>query len=248
MTLSFRDLRLDLACALRWADKLGLNEGVSNHFSVAVPDQGDPIGTHKFLVNPCGWHWSEITASSLVLCDKNGDILEGKNKVERSAFYIHSQIHIAAPHAKVIMHTHMPHATALSMRQNNQLEMCGQAALMFDERIAYDNDYMGLAFDEAEGNRMAKKLGNRNIMIMANHGVTVAGPTVAETFTDLYYLERASMFQVLATSAGEKLRIIPDTIRKLTQKQYSEDRPQMAMRYFSALKRILERETPGYAS
>ncbi len=248
VTLSHKDLRIDLACSLRWADKLGLNEGVSNHFSVAVPNEKGTVLGNRFLVNPCGWHWSEITASSLVLCDENGNVLEGNNEVERSAFIIHSQIHLAAPHAKVIMHTHMPYATSLSMLENTRLEMCGQSALMFDQRIAYDDTYLGLAFDQAEGSRMASKLGNHSIMFMANHGVTVTGQNTAEAFTDLYYLERASMFQVIANSTGKTLRTIPKEIQKNTREQFSEDRPKMAVRYFSALKRMLDEMDPGYRS
>ena len=85
------------------------------------------------MINPIGWHWSEITASSLVLCDVDGKVLEGDNEVEETAFYIHSRVHLACPSATVAMHTHMPHATALTLLEGGRLEMCEQNALMFDE-------------------------------------------------------------------------------------------------------------------
>ena len=109
------ELRDDLACALRWAARMGLHEGVDNHFSVAVPDADGVVKGDRFLINPCGWHWSEITASSLVLCDAEGQVLEGENEVEATAFFIHGRIHLNVPQANVVLHTHMPYATALTL-------------------------------------------------------------------------------------------------------------------------------------
>ena len=98
--------RVDLAAALRWAVRLGLSEGVDNHFSMAVPDEDGVVRGNRFLINPYGWHWSEITASSLVLADSEGNVLEGENTVEDTAFFIHSRIQgaqcdgrAAQPHA-----------------------------------------------------------------------------------------------------------------------------------------------------
>ena len=138
---NLREARVDLACSLRWAARMGMNEGVDNHFSMAVPDDDGVMKGNRFLINPYGWHWSEITASSLVLCDDKGTVLEGENTVEDTAFYIHSRVHLAAPHATVVLHTHMPYATSLTLLEDGRLEMCEQNALMFDERIAYDDDY-----------------------------------------------------------------------------------------------------------
>ena len=142
--MSIDDLRSDLACALRWAARLDLHEGVDNHFSVAVPDDDGVVRGDRFLINPYGWHWSEITASSLVLCDAAGNVLEGDNEVETTAFCIHAPIHRLVPNATVVLHTHMPYATSLTLIDGGRLEMCEQNALAFHERIAYDEDYNGL--------------------------------------------------------------------------------------------------------
>ena len=240
--------RVDLAVALRWAARLGLSEGVDNHFSMAVPGEDGQIRGDRFLINPYGWHWSEITASSLVLADAQGNVLEGDNAVEDTAFFIHSRIHVNVPSATVVLHNHMPYTTALTLLENGRLEMCEQNALQFDGRIAYDDEYSGLALDRGEGDRLARVMGEANILFMANHGVTVVGESVARAFTDLYYLERASMFQVLARSTGGKLRTISESVLAATRKQMAPELPLIADRHFKALRRILDREEPEYRS
>jgi len=240
--------RVDLAVALRWAARLGMSEGVDNHFSMAVPDEDGRVRGDRFLINPYGWHWSEITASSLVLADAEGNVLEGKNTVEETAFFIHSRIHVNVPSATVVLHNHMPYATALTLLENGRLEMCEQNALQFDGRIVYDDDYTGLALDREEGDRLAGMMDNANVLFMASHGVTVVGESVARAFTDLYYLERASMFQVLARSTGGKLRTISESVLAATRKQMNPELPLIADRHFKALRRILDREEPEYRS
>ena len=240
--------RVDLAAALRWAVRLGLSEGVDNHFSMAVPGPNGKVEGDRFLINPYGWHWSEITASSLVLADDKGNVLEGSNDIEDSAFFIHSRIHVQVPSARVVLHNHMPYTTALTLLQDGRLEMCEQNALQFDGRIAYDDEYNGLALDSNEGDRIAGKMGESSILFMACNGVIVTGESVARAFTDLYYLERASMFQVLARSTGGNLRQISDSVREATRGQMNKELPLIGERHFSALRRILDREEPGYRS
>lgn len=240
------ELRTDLAAALRWAARLGFNEGVDNHFSIAVEQNNST--DQQFLINPYGWHWSEITASSLVLCNSRGEVVEGDNTVEDTAFYIHSGIHTNVPNATVVLHTHQPYVTALSLLKENELKMCEQNALSFHNRIAYDNAYNGLALDNAEGNRLASLMQGKSILMMAGHGVTVTGPTMREAFNDLYYLERAAMFQVLARSTGQPLIDIPaDVIEKTSEQQITESKI-VADRHFTALKRMLENQEPEYLS
>ena len=240
--------RVDLAAALRWAARLGLSEGVDNHFSMAVPGPDGEIQGDRFLINPYGWHWSEITASSLVLEDEKGNVLEGSNAIEDSAFFIHSRVHIEVPNARVVLHNHMPYTTALTLLEDGRLEMCEQNALQFDGRIAYDDDYKGLALDSNEGDRIASKMGKASILLMACHGVIVTGESVARAFADLYYLERASMFQVLARSTGGNLRQISDSVREATRGQMDKELPLIGERHFNALRRILDREEPDYRS
>ena len=244
--MDIAQMRIDLAASLRWAARLGLNEGVDNHFSMAVADEDGNVRGDRFLINPVGWHWSEITASSLVLCDADGTVLEGENEVEDTAFYIHSRVHLGCPSATVAMHTHQPHATALTLLEGGRLEMCEQNALMFDERIAYDDEYEGLALDAGEGDRLASKMGNRSLLLMASHGVLAVGPSVAECFNDLYYLERAAQFQVLARATGGNLRTISQEVRDRVRQQMGAERVSVAQRHFTALRRMLDREEPEY--
>lgn len=246
MNHSLEQQRVDLACALRWAARLGLQEGVCNHFSLAVSDDRGVVRGDRFLINPLGWHWSEITASSLVLCDAQGQVLEGDNTVEATAFFIHSRVHLKAPQAVAVLHTHMPHATALTLRVDGRLLMCEQNALMFKDRIAYDDGYNGLALDETEGDRMAARLGNASALFLASHGIIVTGRTVGEAFTDLYYLERAAQAQVLAQAGGHRLRTIDETVQEHTAQQYRQELPALAERFFAAHRRILDREEPAY--
>ncbi len=240
MDAEIRQMRIDLAAAFRWAARLDLHEGICNHFSLALP--GAP---ERFLINPWGWHWSEITASSLVLCDRDGKVLEGAGEVEPTAMFIHARVHQRVPQARCVLHTHMPHALALCMIDGGRLAMAEQNALRFHDRIAYDDDYNGLALSNDEGDRIAQALGNRSIAFLASHGVVVVGPTVAEAFDDLYYLERACKAQVLARSTGGALRRIEPAIVAKTAQQIAGEKAQ-CHRHFAALKRILDREEPDY--
>lgn len=246
MRTDLEQYRVDLACALRWAVRLGLHEGVDNHFSLAVPDEDGVMRGNRFLINPYGWHWSEVTASSLVLCDDRGTVLEGDNMVEDTAFHIHSRIHIGAPHAVCVLHTHMPYATSITLLEGGRLEMAEQNALLFDGRIAYDDQYEGLALSSDEGDRLVQTLGTNTILFMASHGIVVAGPTVADAFNDLYYLERAAMFQVLARAQGGPLRTVSAQVRALARQQFAGEAPKLADRHFTALRRVLDRLEPEY--
>ena len=243
---SLQQQRIDLACALRWAARLGLHEGVCNHFSLAVVDEDGIARGERFLINPYGWHWSEITASSLVLCDAQGNVLEGENTVEPTAFFIHSRVHLKAPQATCVMHTHMPYATALTLRRDGRLAMCEQNALMFYGRLAYDDDYGGLALDGSEGDRIAASLGNASALMLASHGIIVTGRNVAEAFADLYYLERAAQAQILAVTGGHELRAIPEEVQRQTAQQHMQEYEGLTQRLFGAYRRILDKEEPDY--
>lgn len=232
--------RADLACALRWAAKLGLNEGTCNHFSLQVADD-------RFLVNPWGPHWAEMTASDLLLIDGTGKVLEGDWPLEDTALHIHTRIHLRHPHATAVFHTHMPYATALCAIENGRLAPCVQSALRFYGRIAYDDDYNGLACDAAEGDRMAAKMDGKPVLFLANHGVIVTAATVAEAFDDLYYLERAAQAQVLAMSTGKPLKLVPGQLAERTAREMAAGKTAYAQTHFKALARMLARESPDYA-
>lgn len=236
-----RAARVDLAAAFRLAVRLDLHEGVCNHFTLMLP------GGDKFLLNRYGLHWSEVSASNLLALDASGRILEGEGEFEKTAFYIHSRIHLANPRAACVLHTHMPHATALTLLENGRLEMVEQNALRFHDDIAYDDTYNGLVLDSAEGDRIAGVLGEKRVLFLANHGVIVVGPSVAEAFDSLYYLERACRLQVLARSMNGKLRAVRPEVVIQTYRAILADTPAYASAHFTALKRILDREEGDYS-
>jgi ribulose-5-phosphate 4-epimerase/fuculose-1-phosphate aldolase len=141
----------------------------------------------------------------------------------------------------------MPHATALTLLEDARLEMIEQNALRFHDDIAYDDTYNGLVVDQAEGDRLASVLGAKRVLFLANHGVIVVGPTVAEAFDSLYYLERACRLQVLARMMGGKRRPVRPEVVERTYRLLRQDAPQYAGAHFSALKRLLDHEEPAYS-
>ena len=232
--------RLDLTAALRCAARHGLNEGVCNHFSMVVPGRDE-----LFLVNPMGLHWSEITPDDLVMADFDGRVVEGKHPVENSAFFIHGRIHQGNRCAAVVLHTHMPYATALTSIRDAHIEMCTQNAFRYWNRIAYDEHYSGVAQSAAEGDRMCQALGTKDILLLRNHGVIVSGPTVARAYDDLYYLERTAMVQVLAMQSGRPLHNIDEALAEHTYRQIAAD-TELTELHFESLKRLLDRDEPGW--
>jgi len=237
-----RQARVDLAAAFRLAARFGLNEGICNHFSLRVPGSED-----HFLINAYGLHWSEITASNLMVVDDAGNKIDGEGEVELTAITLHTGIHKVHPGATCVLHTHMPYATAIACLEEGRLEPLSLSGLRFWHSVGYDDDFAGAATKQSEGERTAAKLGNKSILFMANHGVMVTGPTVARAFDDLYYLERACQVQVLAMSTGRPLRIVPETIANDSRRQL-DMLEMLANNHFSALKRILDREAPDYVS
>jgi len=239
--------RIDLAACYRLAAHFGLNEGIDNHLTLMVPGHSD-----RFLLVPFGLHWSEVKAGDFMVIDFDGEILSGRGPVEDTALFIHLPVHRIAPRARCVLHTHMPYATALTMLENPRLEMAVQSALVFHGDIAYDADYNGLAFGAAEGERLARALGDKSVLMMANHGVLAVGESAAQAFERLYFLERACQAQVLALSTGRPLRAIPEPVVRATAAQFAagsmvggRDRAEL---HFDALKRMLDRTQADYAT
>jgi ribulose-5-phosphate 4-epimerase/fuculose-1-phosphate aldolase len=239
--------RVDLAACYRLADRFGLNEGIDNHLTLLVPGHAE-----RFFLAPFGMHWSEVKASDFLVVDFKGRVLSGEGAVEDTALYIHQPVHRLSPQGRCVLHTHMPFATALCMLENPQLEMAVQTALGFYNDVAYDQTYNGLAFDESEGERLARALGDKSVLMMANHGVLVVGKTIPQAFERLYFLERAAQAQVLALSTGRPLQLIPEPVIKRTVAQFAaggsvggRDRAEL---HFDALKRVLDRSHSDYAS
>ena len=236
--------RENLAAAYRIANKFGFNEGIDNHFTLAVPERND-----QFLLIPYGLHWSEVTASALMIVDGTGEKVEGEGFVEPSAFHIHSAIPRARGDAACVMHCHPPYPLALCMIEGGRLEYADQNACRFFGKIAYDDDYGGGALDDSEGGRIAHALKDKDILFMANHGITVAGTSVAHAWEQLYFLNRACHAQILAMSTGRPLKKIPQAMVKAVAQQIESEGSGSAANYhrhFGALKRLLESEQPNY--
>jgi ribulose-5-phosphate 4-epimerase/fuculose-1-phosphate aldolase len=240
-TPEIREARADLAATLRMAAHHGLEEGICNHFSAVVPGHPD-----LFLVNRLGWAFKEATASSLLICDYEGNVISGDGEPEATAFFIHARLHKMMPRVGAAFHTHMPYATALSMVEGHPFIYAGQTSLKFYGRVAVDEDYNGLALDNTEGDRIASVIGDADILFMRNHGVMVCAPNIAEAWDDLYYLERAAEVQVKAMSTGRKLVPVAEHIAIAAAKQMREGDPDSARMHLESLRRVLDREAPEY--
>jgi len=240
-------IRRELAAAFRWAARLGLNESIANHFSAAVNEEGG-----RFLINPRGMHFAQVSASDLVVVDA-ADATDSSRRgidpgVDPTAWILHGHLHAAVPRARCVLHTHMPYATALACLRDFRFLMLDQNACRFHDRIAYDRDYRGMALDPEEGARVASLLGDdKDVLFLGNHGVIVVGASVAEAFDDLYYLERAAQLQVLAMSTGRELDLIDDSLAATVCRQWREY-PEFSRLHLRSLMSILDEEESDYAA
>ncbi len=236
--------RVDLAAAFRWTARLNMHEGVANHFSFAINDDGT-----RFLMNPNQMHFSRIKASDMILVDANDpDTLNGPNAPDPTAWGLHGGIHRHCPHARCAMHVHSIHATVLATLRDSRLPPIDQNCATFFNRYVIDDHYGGLAFEE-EGKRCAALLDDpkQKVMIMGNHGIMIIGATVAETFNRLYYFERAAETYIRALQTGQPLRVLSDEIAEKTAQEL-EDYPEQDERHLAELKAILDEEGSTYAN
>ena len=239
-----REAKIHLAAAHRLAVLDELEEGIDNHFTVTVPGTTD-----RFLILPFGLHWSEAKASDMIVFDESGRTLEGEGVVELSAQCIHAPIHRITG-AGVVLHTHQTWALALNMLKENRLLPASQTAAFFHGHVAYDDTYTGTADFVEEGERLARLIGDKQVLFMKNHGVLVVGDDMPQAYRRLYKLERVCRAQVLAMGAGKPLEVLADDVVAQVQSPPRDDRHSRAERerlYFEAMMRVLDRENPGYA-
>ena len=237
------EARVHLAAAHRLAVLHELEEGIDNHFTMTVPGREG-----QYFILPFGLHWSEARASDLIVFDAAGRVLEGEGTLELSAQCIHAPIHRITG-ARVVLHTHQTWATALNMLADNRLLPASQTAAFFHGQIAYDDDYTGVAATLAEGERLAALMDRKPIVFMKNHGVLVAGDTVAQAYRRLYRIERVCRNQILALSSGRPLQVLSDEVAARVQTPNPDDRHPRGERerlFFEAMMRLLDRELPGY--
>jgi ribulose-5-phosphate 4-epimerase/fuculose-1-phosphate aldolase len=231
--------RVDLAALYRLVALYGWDDMIYTHISARIP------GTdHHFLINPYGMFFGEMTASSLVKIDLEGQILqETPYFINPAGFTIHSAIHAARDDAHFVMHLHSDQGVAVSAQKDGLLPL-SQHALIVLPRLAY-HDYEGIALNLDERERLVADLGDRTLMLLRNHGTLAVGDSAANCWVGMYYLERACTMQVKALSGGaEGVLVAPEASQ-------AEVRSQVARGIGGALAwpgclRKLDRELPGY--
>ena len=234
-------LRQDLAAAFRLCHRFGWSESVGNHFSAAVSKDG-----RKFLLNRRWQHFATIRASDLLLLDADDPaVMEGPNAPDVSAWAVHATLHCALPQARVILHCHSPHATALACLKDPTLLPIDNNTARFFGRVAYDLQFGGISDTGAEGDHLARAMGDRSVLVMGNHGVSVTGETVADAFEDLYFFERAAQTLILALSTGKPLAVLSDDVAETTARGWLAYRG-MGQRHFDYLKSVLDAEDSSW--
>jgi ribulose-5-phosphate 4-epimerase/fuculose-1-phosphate aldolase len=238
--------RIDLAAAHRLAVMHGFNEGIFNHFTLRVPGTDD-----RYYQIPFGTHWSEVSASTFMEVGYDGTLLAGEGHIEQSCYAIHAPIHRLSERAAAVFHTHMPFASALSRLEDPRILPIGQTEVGTMIHTAYDSTYTGPAFDPAEGERLAGILGDKTVLMMANHGVATVGRTVAEAYDRLYYVERVAQVQLYAMWTNRPLKFLPEAVVAETVAAFKGAAPKYGDKsnaewHFAALKRILDKREPDY--
>jgi ribulose-5-phosphate 4-epimerase/fuculose-1-phosphate aldolase len=231
--------RVDLAALYRLVALYGWDDMIYTHISARLPGPD-----HHFLINPYGLMFDEITASSLVKIDLDGNILqETPYFINPAGFTIHSAVHAARDDAKYVMHLHSDHGVAVAAQKYGLLPL-SQHALIVLPRLAY-HDYEGIALNHDERERLVADIGDKHLMLLRNHGTLSVGETAAECWVGMYYLERACQMQVAALSAGrDGVLTAPEAsqaeVRKQTQRGVGG-----ALAWPGCLRK-LDRQLPGY--
>jgi len=236
-------MRCDLAAAYRLAALYGWTDLVFTHFSARLPGP-----EHHFLINPYGWMFDEITASSLVKVDLQCNKLDDSPfPVNPAGFVIHSAVHEVREDAQCVMHTHTRAGVAVAAQKNGLLPISQQSTVVLAS-LAY-HDYEGIAFRPAEKPRLQADLGDKRHLCLRNHGLLTAAPTIADAFLDMYIFETACQIQIAAQSGGAELIPVDASVIAVNEEA---TRVQTEGRgggfVWPALLRKLDRINPGYRS
>ena len=232
--------RVDLAALYRLAALQGWDDMIFTHISARVPGP-----EHHFLINPYGWFFEEITASSLVKVDLDGNIVQQTSSfINPAGFTIHSAVHAARDDAHFVMHLHTDQGVAVSAQREGLLPLT-QHALIALPRLAY-HDYEGIALNLDERERIVADLGDKSIMLLRNHGTLAVGATAAQAWTGIFFLERACLQQTMALSAGrDAVLFAPEAAQEEVRGQ-TAGMPMIAQLAWPGLLRRLNRQLPGY--
>ena len=206
--------RLDLAACYRLVALYGWDDLVFTHITAKIPG-----AENEFLINPYGMMFAEITASSLVKIDLAGNKLDAENPypINPAGFTIHSAIHAARHDAACVLHLHTPNGVAVSAQKSGVLPISQQSIFVLAS-LAY-HDYEGVALNEDEKPRLVADLGEKSFLMLRNHGLLTAGPTIADAFQAMYFFETACMIQIRAQAGGGELLQIPQRIIDGAQRQ-----------------------------
>lgn len=242
MTAEEWQARVELAALYRLVALHGWDDMIFTHLSARVPGP-----EHHFLINPYGWFFGEITASSLVKVDLEGKaVVPTPHMVNPAGFTIHSAIHAAREDAMFVLHVHTDAGVAVSTHEEGLMPLT-QHALIVLPSLAY-HDYEGIALNLDERQRIVRDLGDRHAMLLRNHGTLTIGATAGAAFLNLFMLERACAQQVMALSAGRAgVRLAPPAAQDEVRTQVSGPMAAMAAQLaWPGLMRRVQRESPGF--
>jgi len=234
-------VRVDLAACYRCAARYRMTDLIYTHISARVPGPDE-----HFLINAFGLTWDEITASSLVKVNLDGEVIDDPTGlgINRAGYVIHGAVHRARADVACVMHTHTAAGIAVSAQAHGLLPI-SQHAMRFHGRLAY-HDYEGVALDLDEQQRLVSDLGAHRAMILCNHGLLTAGETIAQAFDLMYYLERACNAQVDALAGGSTLRVPPPEVAEKVAGQFANLPYKKKQTEWRALRRALDRSDPSY--
>lgn len=237
--------RVDLAAAYRLASHFGWTDLIYNHITAKIPGKKD-----RFLINPLGLMYDEVTASNLIEIDFDGNIMsDTRHRINRAGFVIHSAIHRARPDAICVVHTHSRAGVAVSCLKEGFRPMT-QAALQFDGRIGY-HDYEGFNVRLDEQERLVKSVGLDHAMVLRNHGLLTVGGSISKAVQRMYYLEQACQTMIDALSTGAPIVDLSDDVRRATTERWYEGTSDASANddiEWQALRRMMDRLHPGYAN
>lgn len=234
-------LRTDLAACYRLVAQFGWSDLIFTHISARLPGP-----EHHFLINPYGLMFDEISASSLVKVNLQGEkLMPSPHDINPAGFTIHSAIHAARPDAACVLHVHSVNGVAVSAQEAGVLPL-SQHSIFVLASLAY-HDYEGVALCEDEKPRLVRDLGNKRFLMLRNHGLLTVGRSVAEAFVAMYFFESSCMMQVRAMSGGTPLRHIGQGIVDGAEAQWEQvTRGAGGGLAWPALLRRLDRTAPGY--
>jgi ribulose-5-phosphate 4-epimerase/fuculose-1-phosphate aldolase len=241
-----RQIRIDLAAAYRLIHRLGLDDSIYTHISVRLPGRHD-----RFLINPYGLRFEEVTASNLVTVDLNGDVVDDPMRlgINPAGFTIHSAIHAARADAICVLHTHTVAGVAVSCQRHGLLPL-NQWSMQFTDGLAYHN-YEGIALDLDERQRLVADLGDKFVMVLRNHGMLTCGRSVAEAFKLMHNLERSCRAQLAIQASVAEISPLSAAVARKTAGQYVSFYDNIEIRgqpdsEWAAFKRMLERTDPDF--